>query len=318
MKSPTTRPDLTVAGAEAELPPLSALRVLETLSRHPTMRSAGEELGITHAAISTTVSKLEQKLGARLFNREPGALTPTAPCLELIEAYRSAAQVLGRAVEDMQRTRPASITVSLPTCAAAAWLSGAFSRLHTKIPDVAVRTHADGETPDFRRVDAAIVAGAVAPPEGFEGLALFDERVFPVCSPAYARDRDVSTPAAIARLPLLLHSRRAWRSWLGRAGFYSEPVLRGVEIDDPSIGMQAALAGQGLFLACTVVAWSAIGEGRLVAPIDVSLPTGRRMWVIWRADRRPSDDLWRFIDWIQAELPQGETGHTELLLDVAA
>ena len=318
MKRTTTRLELGARGAEAELPPLNALKVIETLSRHPTMRSAGEELGITHAAVSTTVSKLEQKLGAPLFDRGPGALTATAACRELIEAYRSAVQVLGRAVEDVQRSRPASITVSMPSCAAAAWLSGAFSRLNAAIPDVAVRTHADGEAPDFRRVDAAIVAGGVTPPEDFEGVALFDERVFPVCSPAYAQAHDLGSPAAIARLPLLLHSRRAWRSWLGRAGFYSEPVLRGVEVQDASLGMLAALAGQGLFLACTVVAWQAIGEGRLVAPIDVSLPPGRRMWVVWKRGPKPGDDLWRFIDWIQAELPQGEAGHTELLLDAAA
>ncbi|MGA0603192.1 LysR substrate-binding domain-containing protein [Caulobacter sp. KR2-114] len=318
MKRISTTSVVVRGGQETDLPTLSALRVLETLSRHPTMRSAGEELGITHAAISTTLSKLEQRLGALLFNREPGALTPTAACLELIEAYRGAADLLGRAVEDVQRARPASITISMPSCAAAAWLSGAFGRLQAQIPDAAVRTHADGEMPDFRRVDVAIIAGGVTPPDGFEGLALFDERVFPVCSPAYAADHDLSTPSAVARLPLLLHSRRAWRSWLNRAGFYSEPVLRGVEIGDPALGMQAALAGQGLFLACTVVAWAAIGEGRLVAPIDVSLPTGRRTWVVWRRTPRPADDLWRFIDWIQAELPQGETGHTELLLDVAA
>lgn len=315
MRRTTTR---AADGVEdAELPSLDALRVLETLSRHPTMRSAGEELGVSHAAISTTLSKLEQRLGAQLFNRVPGALAPTAACLELIEAYRGAAQLLGRAVEDVLRARPASITVSMPSCAAAAWLSGAFGRLHARIPDAAIRTHGDGDAPDFRRIDAAIVAGGVTPPDGFEGVALFDERVFPVCAPGYASQHDLSTPTAIARLPLLLHSRRAWRSWLGRAGFYSEPVLRGVEVHDAALGMHAALAGQGLFLACTVVAWAAIGEGRLVAPIDISLPTGRRMWVIWKRGSRPSDDLWRFVDWVQAELPRDETAHTDLLLAAA-
>ena len=310
---------LEAAGAaQVDLPPLSALRVLETLSRHSTMRSAGEELGITHAAVSTTLSKLEAKLGVALFNRGAGALTPTVACLELIEAYLSALQVLGRAVEDVRRVLPASIAVSMPTCAAGAWLSGAFGRLNAAIPEITVRTHGDGAAPDFRKVDAAIVAGGVTPPDGFEGMPLFDERVFPVCAPGYAAAHDISTPAAIERLPLLLHSRRAWRSWLVRAGFHSEPVLRGVEVHDAALGIQAALAGQGLFLACTVVTWQAIGAGRLVAPIDVSLPTGRRIWVVWKRSPKPSDELWRFIDWIQAELPQDNTGHTELLLDAAA
>lgn len=291
-----------------QLPSLASLQVLETLTRHATMRAAGDELGVTHAAVSTTVSKLEKRLGVTLFERQMGSerktggLKPTPACLELVEAFARASQSIRAAIESVSSRPPDAMRVSIPRCAAVAWLSSALSRLQAASPGVSVAVHGDDAEPDFAQLDAAIVAGGVTPPEGFDGEVLFDEEIFAVCSPAYAADHDVSTPAALARLPLLIHSRKAWRAWLSHAGLYSEPLLHGIEVEDPSLGLQAALSGQGLALACTVVAAQAICEGRLVAPLDIGLPTGRRIWVIWPRSSQRFELAMKFTDWLLTEL----------------
>jgi DNA-binding transcriptional LysR family regulator len=266
------------------------------------MRAAGEELGVTHAAVSTTVSRLEKRLGVDLFDRQRGVLSPTAACLEMVEAFVTASRSIRSAMTNVGLQAPQAMRVSIPRCAAVAWLSSSLARLQAVAPGAVVGVHGDEADPDFSQLDAAVVAGGPNPPAGFDGEVLFDEEIAAVCSPAYADRHDLETPAALARLPLLIHSRKAWRAWLAHAGLYSEPMLRGIEVEDPSLGLQGALSGQGLALACTVVAAHSIAEGRLVAPLKASLPTGRRIWVVWPKSSRRLEPALIFCDWVLAEL----------------
>ena len=51
------------------LPPLDALRFFEAAARHQSFLRAGEELGVTAAAVAHRVRTLENHLGAALFTR---------------------------------------------------------------------------------------------------------------------------------------------------------------------------------------------------------------------------------------------------------
>ena len=51
------------------LPPLNALRTFEAAARHCSFADAGEELCVSHSAVSHQIKKLEQHLGLELFLR---------------------------------------------------------------------------------------------------------------------------------------------------------------------------------------------------------------------------------------------------------
>src|SRR5689334_3739206 len=51
------------------LPPLNSLRAFEAAARHQSLSRAAEELCVTHGAISRQVTKLEEFLEAKLFER---------------------------------------------------------------------------------------------------------------------------------------------------------------------------------------------------------------------------------------------------------
>ncbi|MFC4474469.1 LysR family transcriptional regulator [Comamonas denitrificans] len=53
-----------------KLPPLSALRSFEAAARHLSMSRAGDELHVTHAAISHQVRHLEAWFDTELFVRD--------------------------------------------------------------------------------------------------------------------------------------------------------------------------------------------------------------------------------------------------------
>ena len=57
--------------------PLSALRAFESAGRRLHMGKAGEDLGVTHGAISHQIRSLEKELGVKLFTREKNSLQLT-------------------------------------------------------------------------------------------------------------------------------------------------------------------------------------------------------------------------------------------------
>ncbi|WP_363322280.1 LysR family transcriptional regulator [uncultured Pigmentiphaga sp.] len=60
------------------LPPLNAVRAFEAAARHLSFTRAGEELGVTHGAVSRQVRQLEEFLGAALFERKTRQIVLTA------------------------------------------------------------------------------------------------------------------------------------------------------------------------------------------------------------------------------------------------
>src|SRR5262249_45084334 len=78
-------------------PPFAGLRVLEAACRLKSYSLTGEELGVTHSAVSQTVRRLEEAYGLKLFRRQGMRMMPTDPALGLARAYVEAARIVDRA-----------------------------------------------------------------------------------------------------------------------------------------------------------------------------------------------------------------------------
>jgi len=80
-------------------PPFAALRALEAACRLRSYSLAGDELGVTHSAVSQAVRRLEREYGRTLFRREGLRMAPSQEALALAEAYREASRLVARAAE---------------------------------------------------------------------------------------------------------------------------------------------------------------------------------------------------------------------------
>lgn len=60
-------------------PPFAALRALEAACRLKSYSLAGDELGVTHSAVSQSVRRLEQAYGQRLFWRHGTGMSQSPP-----------------------------------------------------------------------------------------------------------------------------------------------------------------------------------------------------------------------------------------------
>ena len=293
-----------------ELPSLATLRILEALSRHKRVGVAANELGLSHAAVSQALTRLELKCGRGLFNRTSRGLDATPACEALIGAYLAASAGLRRALAEVTEDRRRHALIP-PT--AWRWLSPTASRLRSSFPNVSIHACQEKGTVDLASADFAILPGDQLPAAGFERTPLYDERLLPVCSPGLAAQARIETPARLAHAPLLVERPELWRRWFAHAGLAMAPDLAGPIIDDSSLALEAALRGQGVALCCSLGAAAAIAQGDLVAPVDVSVSSGRRWWAVWREDGAADKTAMGILEWCLAELHAIKSRHVDLV-----
>ena len=163
---------------------------------------------------------------------------------------------------------------------AAKWLVprlDGFRQLH---PGIDLRIEVSDEVIDFASSDAQV---AVRFGDGhYPGLRadrLFEEFVFPVCSPALLNGpRPLRAPNDLKRHTLIHLEWQArgatwpdWRMWLLAAGAKEVDPAHGIRLSLFSLVSQAAIAGQGVALGNTSLVGDDLASGRLVKPFELSL-----------------------------------------------
>lgn len=299
------------------LPSLGALAAFEALVRRASIRDAADDLAVTPQAVSQQVKALEHQLGVRLVRYAGRRWHLTAAGEAGAEALRDGFADLRRAVARMRDTtqRP-RLTVSVDPALAATWLVPRLARFHAAHPGLEVLLEAS-----MREADVAAGEADVALRYGrgdYRGLRaerLFDDRVFPVCSPALAAGAPPLHEPTDLRRHVLIHLdwRPAaghwpgWRDWLVAAGVDGVAIARGPRFSDHALALQAAAAGQGVALASRPLADDALAAGTLVRPFDTDLETGFGYDAVCAPGETPAP-VAAFLEWLRAEAGSGSIG----------
>ncbi len=295
-------------------PPFAGLRVLEAACRLKSYSQTGEELGVTHSAVSQTIRRLELTYGLKLFRRQGMRMMPTDPAIALSRAYAEAARIIDRAAADVSAaTTDERLVIAMPPSVAKLWFSPRLQRLQDALPmlDVEVRTSRDfGRDPgrdldlaDLLRADGADVSlrfgrGAEA---GLHVEPLFDEIAFPVASPDFIARHGPISDARLRELPLILEDADLWTAWFAAARQPPPHPLRGLHFDDAAMVVEAAAAGLGVALVRRIHADAFLESGRLVRVSNAALRTPHSCCLVWRAENPRLAAIRRFADWMLAE-----------------
>ncbi len=276
---------------------------MEAVGRLGTVKAAADSLGVTVGAVSQQIQKTEAQLGVRLFERKNRALLPTSQLIAMQPHLTSAMSSLATAVATTQRGREDALTISVAPVFAGKWLVWHlknFTKLH---PGIRVRVEAtvDLVDPNTSDVDLCIRVGK-GPYPHLNAEKLLNQRVFPVCSPALAER--VKQPADIEKLPIIHDPGQmfTWKTWLDLFGLDESILKDGPSFSDGSLCLDAAIAGQGVFLAWETLAVYAVKSGQVVAPFPERPATGQAYWLISgkNAPRTKAKDA--FGDWLKDEL----------------
>ncbi|MGA0606373.1 LysR substrate-binding domain-containing protein [Phenylobacterium sp. VNQ135] len=290
------------------LPPFFALRALEAAARHKSYSRAAQELSVTHGAVSQQIRKLEDELGARLFERRGNAMIPTAEAERLAGEVGRAHDILKNAVASFAKAAERDpLVVSLDPQFANRWLP---SRLPGLLGDPAganLELRVDSRLADFVTdgMDMGLRYGAGNWP-GLEKVRLFRESLLPVCSPGLLERHPLFAPQDLLTAPLLHHSHRPWSLWFSHFGL-EPPQQQGMIFEDSVMLLEAAAQGLGVALARSGLIEQDLRSGRLVRPFELDVASDLGFWAVWRADSRKLRRIHALRDWL-IEAARGTEG----------
>jgi LysR family glycine cleavage system transcriptional activator len=284
------------------LPPFFALRALEAAARHRSYTRAGEELCVTHGAISQQIRRLEAELGARLFERRGGEMVPSANAQKLaIEVGRGLGVMEAAVVAFAGSAERDPLVVSVDSQFANRWLPSRLSRLLAAPAGAHLDLRVDDRLADFITdgVDLGLRYGR-GDWRGLECSRLFLEALLPVCSPAFLERHPITEPRDLLGVPLLHHGHRPWSLWFSSFGLQA-PAPHGMVYDDSVMLLEAAAQGLGVALARDTLVEIDLRSGRLVEPLQTRTPSDLGFWLVWRADNRKVARIAALRDWLIAE-----------------
>ena len=253
------------------LPPLNALRAFEAAARHRGFVGASEELNVTRGAISRHVKLLEDHLGVQLFERFAQGVRLTPAGTAFLPQVSEAFGMIGRAVEEVS-SDASEPRILCPPGTSIRWLLPKLDGFRRAHPEFNVRLTTDFY-PDggFNPTDADIgfsISNLPNRAPDLEMQELFPILLTPACTPAYLRDRSLTSPEELAGCELL-HETKAhadWKAWVEAFRPAGIDTSRGQTFPNIDIATKAAVMGIGIVMADLVLCRDELQTGILVAP----------------------------------------------------
>ncbi len=295
----------------ARLPPLTSLRAFVATARHLNFVRAAEELHVTSAAVGQQIRLLEDYLGQPLFNRVRGQLHLTPAGLALMPGLTGAFDaVLAAMAQFVESSDDQPIRVSVAPSFASKWLIPRLDALRRAAPGLQILVDASTQLINLEAGDAdCVIRYGSGPYPGLVVDHLFSEAVLPLCSAEFAHtNRLWGNPEAVEGVALLHeegaehdHSCPDWAGWLRAAGLSHPQAQGGFRLNQSSLVLDAALAGQGLGLGKIRLAEADIRAGRLVSPFGVPQAVSSSYFFATTAHSARSMRVDLFRQWLLAE-----------------
>lgn len=271
--------------------------------------AAAESLGLTPAAVSRSVSRLEVRLGVRLFVRTTRSIRLTddgelyrAQCQQALEQIAEAE----RALSGQQQVPSGVLRMSAPTTYAHHRLMPLLPAFTQRFPKVTVEINVSNRNIDFVEdgYDLAIRLGS--PPDSrLVARKLEDATLGVFASPHYLKRR--GTPRTLADLKahdciqFVLPSTGRPMAWIFRdAGADVDFAFNSRQrvYEDVLACVSWAQAGGGLFQIYHFVAAEAVRRGELVEVLRRHSGRSRPFSILYRQNRHLSARVRAFVGFL--------------------
>lgn len=296
------------------MPPLSALRAFEAAARHLSFTRAAEELSVTPGALSHQIRGLEDFLGASLFERRTRSVALTAHGNRLYPGLQAGFGLIRDAVAGLRAgSEDPVLVLSTSPGLTSKWLAARLYRFAESHPEIDLRISSSSSYANFTTdgVDAAIRNTATPDKSGTLAYEkLVDGTMIAVCSPKLiARYGPLDRPGALEQVPFIHDDSLAafpevptWSDWLNAARLTGNDVKRGLRFNHSNHALDAALEGAGLLLTQSILAYDDLHSGRLLAPFDLALPSGRAYYFVYPKAGAKEAKIGALRAWLMEEL----------------
>lgn len=275
--------------------------------------AAARRLGLTPAAVSKSVARLEAGLGVRLFQRSTRSISLTAEGANLHRQVRLPWTDIGDALAALRQGagKPAgTLKVAMAPMVGRTYIVPMLEQFVRRYPDIVLDLHFDNHQVDLiaQGFDVAI-GGGIELTEGLIARELARMRTVLVAAPSYlAAHPPISQATDLERHSGLL--RRSLSSgrvvpWLLKDGGGSE-LVAGVRtiavIDDPEALARAAACGLGLAMLPLPHVLPLLDSGELVRVLPAWYGETRPLSIYYSSRKLAPAKVSAFVEYVVAEV----------------
>ncbi|WP_127900929.1 LysR substrate-binding domain-containing protein [Solirhodobacter olei] len=292
--------------ARQPLPPLAAVRAFEAAARHGSFTRAGEELGMTQAAVSYQIRLLEERVGGPLFKRRARGVSLTAEGARLAARAGEAMDILREAFAEARKVSDEVLAISSIASFAILMLAPRLGKFQLGHPGIGVRVDIDHRSVDLLAGEASI--GIRAGRGNWPGLradVLMPSMLTVMMSPRFAAEHGpFEAPADLLRVPRIDPDDPGWGFWFAAAGLSEAPSKGRVlsSLGTQALTVEAARAGQGACLLTPLYFRDALERGELVQPFDILAAEDMSIWLVYPERRHNAPAIRAFRTWLLGEM----------------
>lgn len=289
----------------ASVPPTPHLLAFEAVARRRSFALAAAELHLTASAVSHQVAKLEAHLGVRLFERSAHGVRLSAAGERYLARIGGALLAITAASDDLRQGVSNSLYVHSAPSIASLWLMPRLRGFAQACPEIALNLSAAHTPSDFAlgQADVDIRYGVPHWPD-LVVEPLFEERIVPLASPAFIRERGLKKPEQLLDLPLIQSNVSVvrWSDWFAAYTERRAPVHFAVRFDRAQMSLDAATQGLGVALESATIAAGhmALRQLKPVFGLEMGLKVKAHFAVYpTRHAKRPAVEA--FLAWLHGE-----------------
>ncbi len=279
--------------------------------------AAAEALEMSQPVVSKAVTRLEEKLGARLLNRTTRRLSLTEAGAELYgRSVRALAEIEDAQLEVARfQTEPrGTLRVSAPTSFSILHLGPVLQAFTSRFPGVSVEMHLDDRQIDLieegydvairiaRLQDSNLVARRLAPCE--QVLCASPDYLAKRGTPE--RPEDLLAHSCIVYS--LLATPREWRFTDAAGETHVVPISGAIVSNNGLLNRSAAVAGAGIVLLPTFYIGDELRSGALVAVLTEFKPTELAIYAVYPERRNLTPKVRAFVDFLAATFAEPPWG----------
>jgi DNA-binding transcriptional LysR family regulator len=286
---------------------LAGLAAFSEVVAAQSFSGAARRLGVSKAAISKHVARLEERLGARLLQRTTRRLSLTeiglafhARCVRIL----AEAEEAERAVHSLGMAVRGTLKVSVGVSFGVAHVSPLVPEFQARHPDLRLEMQFNDRRVDLIEEGFDVALRIAQMPDS----SLIARRLAPIAhivcaAPSYLERH--GTPRAPADLRdhncliyTYLSSQDQWRFVAADGAAHTVRVAGNLAANNGEAQRQAALAGQGIILSPSFIVAPDLRAGRLVPLMPGYATPPTAVYAVYPETRHPAVKLRAFVDFL--------------------
>ncbi|WP_041639654.1 transcriptional regulator GcvA [[Mannheimia] succiniciproducens] len=286
------------------LPPLNSLKAFESAARFLSFTKAADELCVTQAAVSHQIKLLEDFLNIRLFIRKNRSLELTELGKNYFQEISPILQKLADVTEKLKSTDNPHLTISVLQSFGINWLVPRLNRFNQLYPNIEVRIKSAEQDEGIlgNDIDVAIYYG-YGNWDNLKTEKLSEDNLLILASPKLLANNPVNSKDDLKHHTLIhVHTRDNWQNMATELGISDLNIHIGPLFSHTFMALQAAVHGQGIVLANSILAQQEIDNGNLQVVLPYELKDPKSFYVVSDTNRTNDQNISAFRQWIMQEM----------------